>query len=1124
MASTSSSAAARRSPSPPPPPPPPPPALPPPQSSLRNPFEPDIQSPPRNYIEEIANKRRKIEQRQDKSLIHGFTLQEEHAARILQCNSLVPLREAIDEYAQTKNQRLLTIFKSFARLYPNSFSFKLAKILQLQPSLQIRTEVVTFLLITLHEGVNKPMNSSILLQLKNPLLNSLMMESEEIMFPWLCELIGQVAERLYLYSLGGWDELLQYFITCLSGESELNNKKGFIMLTEFPVDVAQNKEFWLNDGRFDLVCAKILESVYSDDNESKALGYNAAISLMLLSKDLQRTNVSEILLPMLLNIIDQHEEDAGLVSKLKRLVDLVTLDDGNILRGKHREVFWCMIQVAEIEDASDELRYEAVNIIRELDKENVTAMEGVIKNLSLADMRRVVEVAINMMACIVEDPLWFDVDNDDCKSAGFTENFNLGQYLLNCLCLDGVDRVFVPTAIDIIRTKFASDMLWRLRHAAMFAIASIAEKNFNGMGMIHHFEKVAMLVLNSLDELHYRVLWATMHAIKHLSECKQLLMHTQYDKKFLEKLVPIAKCNSCARVQSYAVIAIRLLVITCGLDKISPFGEPIIASLLILLKHEKMKLQGDAIDALKSIAVSMPGIFRQNHYDSTMEALKVTVFNKYSLPKLFLRAKCLECMVYLVRKVGPDNFIEEEAVQVVESLISLDGKLSKTQYLIKCIVLKALEQICQCPRVSIDKFIDKITPMLLVDDKPYEDRFAIIFYLDDDEKRLVETMRVRACNTLSYCAVRSSINFSPHIGKVTQMFIRLLGCSSFKIRKASILGLSKLLLSLKVGDRSNQTKRETTLIIVQALVTFLKHMQETDRDLSALVLRLLARCIQTFSSFFTDQLIKDIADELNDTIKKIIKFEIEKAQEEGTSEDLDEPLPPEEPTEEAVQLIATAIDTFGDQFMLHVDTLMSNVVVFLADDKPDREIAFAISIFNVIFPLFPDKLPQYHGKYGSISYLALRKNYPCARLHATRAIGICAMFGGDQFKASARGSILILYNVMSNGRSTLCDTAVASLGKIYEFHRDCISDPEMVEKWLNFLPLKHDFNEARYAHGLLVKLIQRSDEYLFGSNNKNLPRIISVVKGILSGPDRLGTEEAITQMIDFVEKHRAWKS
>ncbi|MCI49176.1 importin-5, partial [Trifolium medium] len=43
----------------------------------------------------------------------------------------------------------------------------------------------------------------------------------------------------------------------------------------------------------------------------------------------------------------------------------------------------------------------------------------------------------------------------------------------------------------------------------MLAIASIAEKNFNGMGMIHHFEKLAILVLNSLDDHHTRVLWAT---------------------------------------------------------------------------------------------------------------------------------------------------------------------------------------------------------------------------------------------------------------------------------------------------------------------------------------------------------------------------------------------------------------------------------------------------------------------------------------------------------------------------------------------------------------------------------------------------------------------------------------
>jgi hypothetical protein len=42
-------------------------------------------------------------------------------------------------------------------------------------------------------------------------------------------------------------------------------------------------------------------------------------------------------------------------------------------------------------------------------------------------------------------------------------------------------------------------------------------------------------------------------------------------------------------LQSYAVIAIRLLVKTCGLDKIPPFGEPIVASLLVLLKVHSLQ-------------------------------------------------------------------------------------------------------------------------------------------------------------------------------------------------------------------------------------------------------------------------------------------------------------------------------------------------------------------------------------------------------------------------------------------------------------------------------------------------------------------------------------------------------
>ncbi|WJX36975.1 hypothetical protein P8452_24799 [Trifolium repens] len=1080
MASTSGSNSTPRSLSP---------QLPQPPLALRNPFD-EINSPHRQSVQQRIIKRRFNENKRDKSFIHGCELQE-HVANFIESNDLSSLREAIHEYAQTKDESLMMIFESFAFHYPNSFSFKLAKILQLHPPFQIRTEIVPILL-SIQKNPTIFVHSKILLALRNLLLDSIKVESEEILFPVLCKTIGLLADRLYRSSLG-WEELLQYTCDCISGDSKSNNKKGLMLFLESPVNVFQNIEFWLNQANFDLVVLKISEINYLMDQELRALVYDSSISLIILSRDFQRTDVYDSLLLILLNIIDQHGENEVLVYRISRLCDLISLDGENIFKGKYGEVFWCMIRAAEVEGASEEVRIVASTVLKELYEADV------IKNLSREEMKRVLVVAMNMLSCVVDDPLWYNVDYEYFMNVGLTDAFDLGISLYSSLSSDGNEDVFVPTAIEIITVKYASKIDWKLRHAALLAIRWIAERNLKG-DMIQNFDQVARLVLKSLDDMDPRVLWATMQAIVSLSEYKEQLLHAEYHKKLLTKLVPIIRWNSCARVQLFAVIAIHSLVNNCGIDKILPFGKPIVASLLVLLllKHDKQKLQVEAIDTLKSFAVSMPIIFHQNYYDTTVDTLKVIVFNKHSSPALLIFAKCLEFMV-------------------LESLISFEGKLSNTEYFAKCIILKALDQICRCPKVNIDKYIDNLMPVLLGSTQHYLG-LTVDELEDDGKKYLVETMVVQACKIFSCFAVRSSISYPPHIGKVNTMFTRLLGCSSFQIRKASILGLPNLLLSVKVADKNMEIKRGFTFFVVRSLIEVLK--KETDRDLDTIVLRSLARCIQTASSFFSDQLIKVIGDGLKDTTRKIIEIEINKAQEEVASESGCESLPTEDTLQELVHLIATTIDTFKDRCNLHIDDLMSNAVDLLDDDSSDRLMAFAISIFNVIFPLFPDKLPPYHDRYNLASCIALKREYPCSGPHAARAIGICAMYGGDQFKSSANDCILRLYNAMSKRLSIgelLYDTAVSALGKVIEFQRDIIG-PEVVQKWLNCLPLMHDFNDARYAHGLLSNLIQSSDEYLFGGDYENLPKIISVVKEILSGT-RIGTEEAINQMIDFIDLH-----
>lgn len=85
----------------------------------------------------------------------------------------------------------------------------------------------------------------------------------------------------------------------------------------------------------------------------------------------------------------------------------------------------------------------------------------------------------------------------------------------------------------------------------------------------------------------------------------------------------------------------------------------------------------------------MQRTFRQNYYDTTVEALRVIVFNKYSLSRLLVFAKYLECMVYLVRKVGPDNFKEQEAIQVSIS----DYSILKLGQIIQNVILKTKVKI-----------------------------------------------------------------------------------------------------------------------------------------------------------------------------------------------------------------------------------------------------------------------------------------------------------------------------------------------------------------------------------------------------------------------------------------------
>lgn len=68
--------------------------------------------------------------------------------------------------------------------------------------------------------------------------------------------------------------------------------------------------------------------------------------------------------------------------------------------------------------------------------------------------------------------------------------------------------------------------------------------------MIRHFEQALRLVLQSLQiDQHKRFVWASMDAIKCLSEYKEQLRHSLYHMKCMARILHILNYSRCARLQ-----------------------------------------------------------------------------------------------------------------------------------------------------------------------------------------------------------------------------------------------------------------------------------------------------------------------------------------------------------------------------------------------------------------------------------------------------------------------------------------------------------------------------------------------------------------------------------------------
>ncbi|KAF2286233.1 hypothetical protein GH714_012141 [Hevea brasiliensis] len=659
------------------------------------------------------------------------------------------------------------------------------------------------------------------------------------------------------------------------------------------------------------------------------------------------------------------------------------------------------------------------------------------------------------------------------------------------------------------------------------------------------------------------VRWAAINAIGQLSTDLGPDLQNQYHQRVLPALAsamddfPILGCRdlalTCAAFEAHAASAVLNFSENCTPEILAPYLDGIVSKLLVLLQNGKQMVQEGALTALASVADSSQEHF-QKYYDAVMPYLKAILVNATDKSNRMLRAKSMECISLVGMAVGKDKF-REDAKQVMEVLMSLQGSQMETDDPTTSYMLQAWARLCKCLGQDFLPYMTVVMPPLLQSAQLKPDVTITSADsdndIDDSDDESMETItlgdkrigiktsvleeKATACNMLCCYADELKEGFFPWIDQVAPTLVPLLKFYFHEeVRKAAVSAMPELLRSAKLAvekgvsqGRNESYVKQLSDYIIPALVEALH--KEPDTEICASMLDAVNECLQISGPLVDEGQVRSIVDEIKQVITASSSRKRERA-ERAKAEDFDaeegELIKEENEQEEEVfdqvgEILGTLIKTFKAAFLPFFDELSTYLTPMWGKDKTAEERRIAICIFDDVAEQCREAALKYYDTFLPFLLEACNDENPDVRQAAVYGLGVCAEFGGSVFKplvgeALSRLNVVIRHPNAKQPENVMAyDNAVSALGKICQFHRESIDSAQVVPAWLNCLPITGDLIEAKVVHEQLCLMVERSDNELLGPNNQYLPKIVSVFAEVLCGKD-LVTEQTASRMVHLL--------
>ncbi|KAH7909589.1 ARM repeat-containing protein [Hygrophoropsis aurantiaca] len=308
---------------------------------------------------------------------------------------------------------------------------------------------------------------------------------------------------------------------------------------------------------------------------------------------------------------------------------------------------------------------------------------------------------------------WLEAEpSDDAQDETYPHVYE--QSLDRVACALG-GKAVLPPAFQYIPSMLAS-YDWRLRHAGLMAIASIAE----GTAQVMQGElgKVVDLVTPMFKDTHPRVRYAACQCLGQLCTDLEEVIQDRYHQQLFDALIPTLEAPE-SRVHSHAAAA---LINFCeGVERktLIPYLDPIVERLLKMLnpagengQQTKRYVQEQALTSLAMVADASEATFAK-YYPSIMPLLLNVLRNANSADHSKLRVKAMECAGLIAIAVGREVF-RPDAGTLVDILIHIQNSpIDPSDTLLATYLIATWAKICQALGSEFEPYLPVVMPPLI---------------------------------------------------------------------------------------------------------------------------------------------------------------------------------------------------------------------------------------------------------------------------------------------------------------------------------------------------------------------------------------------------------------------------